>query len=192
MSTTRRKMLAADEAIANRVAEMAKRRERTVYQTVNNILELALKADQMGLALEEVIDNREMLERAKAMGLTFTMERLLYQMTDLAYDKSKKSLSELWMETGRWYGKYFSNNNKGGLEAFKEAMTLLTLGNPVFTMENSRNGNIKVTCVGENYSEGFTELQGLFIEGALDSLGYRLADKENSKGILRLNFEKSK
>jgi hypothetical protein len=82
MSTTRRKMLAADESIANRVAEMAKRRERTVYQTVNNILELALKADQMGLALEEVIDNREMLERAKSMGLTFTMERLLYQMTD--------------------------------------------------------------------------------------------------------------
>ena len=52
MSTTRRKMLAADETLANRVVDIAKRREQTAYQTVNKILEQAIKADSMGLALE--------------------------------------------------------------------------------------------------------------------------------------------
>jgi len=42
-------MLAADEDIANKIVEMAKRREWTVYQTLNEILEQALRVDGMGL-----------------------------------------------------------------------------------------------------------------------------------------------
>ena len=64
-------MLAADESIANKIVEMAKRRELTVYQTVNDVLEQAVRADEMGLSLIEVVDEREMLEKAKKMGFTF-------------------------------------------------------------------------------------------------------------------------
>ena len=126
--STRRKMLAADESIANKIVEMAKRRELTVYQTVNDVLEQAVRADEMGLSLIEVVDEREMLEKAKKMGLTFFIEGLLYDMVDLTYSNTHEQLSELCLETGRWYGKYFAGKADDGMSAFNEAMRYIALG----------------------------------------------------------------
>jgi len=187
---SKRKMLAADEDIANKVAEMAKRRDMTVFQTVNDILEQALRADQMGLVLGEVIDNRGMLESAKKTGFAFTIERLLYDSVDLAHKQAKKQLSQMWFDMGRWYGNYFNNRNRNGLDGFEEAMELLTLGTSEFSIEKTRNGKLSASCVGERFTTGFTEVFSLFIEGVFQVFGYDLADKENSKGIIRLIFEK--
>ena len=188
--STRRKMLAADEDIANKIVEIAKRRGSTVYQTVNDILEYAVEVDQMGLMLGDVVDDREMLEKAKKMGFTFTIEKLLYDVVDEAYSHDKNQLSEMWLETGRWYGKYFSTKSEDGIDAFKEAMQLLTLGTSVFTIEKSKGDGVSLSCVGERFTPGFTEVYSHFMEGVFDTFGFKLAEKENSKGIIRLRFEK--
>ena len=188
--STRRKMLAADEDIANKIVEMAKRREWTVYQTVNEILEQALRADGMGLFLADVVDEREMIEKAKKMGFTFAVENLLYDVVDMAYTKDKKRLSEMWLEVGRWYGKFFSSRADDGVDAFTEAMSLLTLGNSVFKIEKGRGNSVSVSCVGEGFTPGFTEVYSLFMEGIFEALGMELVNKENSDGIIRLRFQK--
>lgn len=187
-----RKMLAAEEEIANRVVEMAKRRGATVFQTVNDILEQALRADGMGLVLKEVLDRRGMLERAREMGVTFTVERLLYEVVDLAHDRAKNRLSQMWLETGRWYGKYFSNKSEDGLTALRGAMELLTFGTSEFALEEGRGGVVSVSCVGERFTPGFTNVFSLFMEGVFEALGYRPVAKEVSKGIIRLRFERSR
>ena len=187
--STRRKMLAADEDIANKVVEVAKRRGSTVYQTVNDILEQALRVDGMGLALSEVIDTREKLEKAKNMGLTFTIERLLYEMMDIAHEQVEEKADDLWLETGRWYGKYFSSKNSDAVKAFEEAMELLTLGNPVFIVERKDGGKLSVSCVGEQFTDGSTQMYDLFIQGAFETFGWELVKRDNSKGIVRLLFQ---
>lgn len=187
----RRKMLAADEDTANMVVEMAKRRGSTVFQTVNDILEQALRADGMGLALKEVLDRRWMLERARQVGLTFTVERLLYDVVDVAYDHAKKQLSQMWLEMGRWYGKYFSNKGEDSIGAFRDALELLTLGTSEFALEEDR-GAISIACVGERFTPGFTDVFSLFIEGVFEAFGFRRSSREVSKGIIRLRFERSR
>lgn len=182
-------MLAADEDLANKIVEIAKRRGLTVYQTVNDLLEQALRVEQMGLMLSDVVDDREMLERAKGMGFTFTIEELLYDVVDVAYSHAKKQLSDMWLDMGRWYGKYFSGKSEDGVEAFEEAMSLLTLGTSVFNIERGKKGGVSVSCVGERFTPGFTDLYSLFIEGVFDALGFQLVEKENHKGIIRLRFE---
>jgi hypothetical protein len=187
--STRRKMLAADEDIANKVVDVAKRRGSTVYQTVNDILSQALRVDGMGLALSEVIDTREKLEKAKNMGLTFTIEKLLYEMMDIAHEQVEEKADDLWLETGRWYGKYFSSKNSDAVKAFEEAMELLTLGNPVFIVERQNGGKLSVSCVGEQFTDGSTQMYDLFIQGAFETFGWELVKRDNSKGIVRLLFQ---
>lgn len=182
-------MLAADEDIANKIVEVAKKRGSTAYQTVNDILEQALRVDGMGLALSEVIDTREKLEKAKNMGLTFTIEKLLYEIMDIAYEQVEKKADELWLETGRWYGKYFSSKNSDAVKAFEEAMELLTLGNPVFSVERQNGGKLSVSCVGEQFTDGSTQMYDLFIQGAFETFGWELVKRDNSKGIVRLLFQ---
>lgn len=185
-------MLAADEDIANRVAEVAKQRGATVFQTVNDILEQALRADVLGLGLEEVIDKRGMLVKAKEVGFTFTVERLLYQVVDTAYDHAKNLMSEIWLEEGRWYGKYFQNKGGDYIGAFNEAMELLTFGTSEFSVEEEVEDTVSVSCVGERFSKGFSDVFSLFITGIFEALGYEKVFGDVSKGIIRLRFKLSR
>jgi len=186
--SSRRKMLAADEDIANKIVEIAKRRGSTVYGTLNEILQQALRADEMGLNLNYVIENREKMETAKGMGFTFTIEKLLYEMVGLAHDKAGEELAEIWLETGKWYGRYFADKGGDTIDSFRKAMELLSLGNPVTSIEKQNGGRLIVSCVGELYTDGFTEMHGLFIRGVLETFGWELDETENSKGMIRLTF----
>lgn len=188
--STRRKMLAADERIAKKIVEIAQRRGSTVFQTVNDILDQAVKADAMGVLLSEVIDDREVLERAKKKGFTFTVEKLLYEMVDLAFDHVKDPISEMWFETGLWYGEYFASRNSEPLREFREAMKLLNLGTSEFSVETGKSGDVSVTCVGEAFTSGYTEALSFLIEGIFKGLKFNLKEKENLKGIIRLKFSK--
>ncbi len=188
---TRRKMLAAEEDIANQVVDLANRKGLTVFQTLNDILEQALRVDGMGLTLEDVIEKRVVLERARGTGLTFTVEHLLYDVVDMAYDEAGEKLSAMWREMGNWYGKYLQSKTDRPVEAFEEVMELLTFGTSEFSLERGREGNLSVSCVGERYTKGFTEVLSQFIEAALEALGYGRKEKETSKGIIRIRFEKS-
>jgi len=96
-------MLAAQEDIANRIVELAKRKDMTVYQTVNDILEQALRVEELGMSLGQVVDERWMLERAQETGFTFTIEQLLYRIVDEAFDSNREKLTEIWREMGHWY-----------------------------------------------------------------------------------------
>jgi hypothetical protein len=181
-------MLAADEKLANKVAELASRRGLTVRQTVNDILEQALSVEEAGISLKEVVEERWMLEKAQEIGFTFVPERLLYQVVDAAYGQGGKQLSENWRGVGRWYGKYFSAKTDKPLDAFKEAMGLLTFGASGFSLEKQKDDRLAVTCVSERFTEGFTEVFSLFIEGVLEVLDYEVSDREVSKGIIKLKL----
>ncbi len=184
-----RKMLAADEEIANKIVEIAKRRGSTVYGTLNEILEQALRADGMGLNLNYVIENREKMEKAKGMGFTFAIEKLLYEVVELAHEKAGEELGEIWLETGKWYGRYFADKGDDPIESFREALELLCLGNPVTSIEKQDGGRLVVSCVGELYTEGFTEMYGLFIRGAMETFGWEHVETENGRGMIRLTFK---
>ncbi len=187
----RRKMLAADEDLANRVVELAKRRGVTVFQTVNEILEQALRVEEAGLRLREVVEERGFIERARRLGFTFTVERLLYEVAELAYERARGEASQMWLEMGRWYGKYLDSMGKERLRAFREALELLALGPPELEVREGRGGQVSISLIGERFTHGYLSLLSLFVEGVLESFGYRVNSREVSKGLLRMSFERA-
>lgn len=182
----RRKMLAADEELANKIVEMAKRRGATVFQTVNLILEQALRAEEMGTSLREVVDKRWMLEKARGLGLVFAPERLLYEMVDLAYNRARKRASKMWFEVGQWYGEYFSDKDEP-LKAVEEALELLTFGNSYYSLRDDGDA-VSLSIVGDRFTEGYTEALSLFIEGVFKALGYEADSREVSRGAIHYRF----
>lgn len=182
-------MLAAQEDIANRIVKLAQRKDMTVYQTVNDILEQALRVEEVGINLKQVVDERWMLERAQETGFTFTIEQLLYRIVDKAYELDKEKHTEIWREIGHWYGKYYQSKHDEPLEAFKEALDLFTLGTSEYNLENN-NRNLKFSFIGEKLTPGYIELYSIFIEELLNVLGYKLLDKEINRGIIKLEMRR--
>ena len=189
MSTARRKMLAAQEDIANEIVGLANRKDMTVYQTVNDILEQALRVDKMGFTLEEVVEERWMLERAREIGFTFTIEHLLYLTVDSAYGENPKKFSDIWREMGHWYGKYFQSKHEDPMEAFRAALDLFTIGTAEYSLD-AKSRIISLSFIGEKLTPGYTDLFSEFIEELLSVLGYKLKDKELLKGILKMEFRR--
>lgn len=188
----RRKMLAADEELANRVVELAKRRGVTVFQTVNEILEQALRVEEEGLRLREIVEERGIIERARRLGFTFTVGRLLYEVAELAYERARGQASQMWLEMGRWYGKYLNSMGKENLRAFRDVLELLAFGPPEWEMREGRGGQVSVSLIGEQFTQGYLTLLSLFIEGAFENLGYRVNSREVSRGLLKLSFERAR
>ena len=188
-SLSRRKMLAAQEDIANRIVELAQRKDMTVYQTVNDILEQALRVEELGMSLRQVVDERWMLERAQETGFTFTIEQLLYRTVDEAYESDKEKYSAIWREMGHWYGKYYQAKHEQPLDAFKEALELFTLGTSEYTLENN-NRDLTFSFIGEKLTPGYIELFSVFIEELLAVLGYKIKIKEINRGIIKLEMSR--
>ena len=80
------------------------------------MLEQALRAEEQGLTLKEAVDRGDKMDRARDMGLTFTVEHLYYQVVESAFSKDKQIVKDLWRDMGFWYGKYFLSK---GNEPFK-------------------------------------------------------------------------
>ncbi|MCW4049831.1 MAG: hypothetical protein NWE89_08855 [Candidatus Bathyarchaeota archaeon] len=188
-STSRRKMLAAQEDIANQIVELAKRKDMTVYQTVNDILEQAMRVEGIGLSLKQVVDERWMLERAKEIGFTFTIEQLLIQIVDGAFVENKEKFTVILREIGHWYGKYFDAKHDEPLQAFRDAMELFCLGDMEYSLEQG-NRELSLTLIGEKLTPGYTELFSVMTEELLTVLGYKLKDKELRKGMLKLEMKR--
>jgi hypothetical protein len=182
-------MLAAQEDIANRIVELAKRKDMTVYQTVNDILEQALRVEEFGMSLRQVIDERWMLERAQETGFTFTVEQLLYRIVDEAYESDKENYTEIWREMGHWYGKYYKAKHDEPLAAFKEALELFTLGTSEYNLENT-NRRLTFSFIGEKLTPGYIELFSVFIEELLSVFGFKLKEKEINRGIIKLEMDR--
>jgi hypothetical protein len=182
-------MLAAQEDIANRIVDLAKRKDMTVYQTVNDILEQALRVEEFGMSLRQVVDERWMLERAQETGFTFTIEQLLYRIVDEAYDSDKDKFTNIWREMGHWYGKYYKAKHDEPLAAFEEALELFTLGTSEYNFENSTR-KLTFSLIGEKLTPGYIELFSIFIEELLAVFGFKLKDKEINRGIIKLEMNR--
>ncbi len=186
-SPSKRKMLAAQETIANRIVELAKRKDMTVYQTVNDILEQALKVEDLGMSLSQVVDERWMLERAQETGFTFTIEQLLYRIVEDAYDENSKKSAKVWKEMGNWYGKYYQAKFEEPIDAFKEALELFTLGSSEYTLELT-DRELSFNLIGEKLSIGYLELFSVFVEELFSVLGFNVKDKEIKRGIIKMEL----
>lgn len=185
----KRKMLAAEENLANRVAKIAEKRGVTVYQTVNDMLEQALRAEEQGLTLKEAVDRGDKLDRAREMGLTFTVEHLYYQIIESAYSKDKLMIRDLWRDMGFWYGKYFMGKGTEPVKTLTDALIFLTYGSQ-FLIEQGKKSQMIINCINEKYTKGYMEVFSVFIESAFGVLGYKTIENYTDRGMIRIILEK--
>jgi hypothetical protein len=182
----KRKMLAARLDLADKISEIASRRG-TLYDYVNDVLEQAIRAEDLGLTLKDVLDDRWLIKMAKDAGFVLTPEKIVYGLAESAYKQvGKEELANVWFETGQWYGRYYDS-----LAKFESAAKRYFWDISEFKI-SQEGGHVELTCLSSKFSAAYTELFSKFLEGVLTSMGYDLKRSEVSKGIISLKFVKSK
>jgi hypothetical protein len=182
----RRKSFAAREDFLNRINKIAKASDLSLYGFVNEVFELTLRANELGVNLSTLIDSRELLKSARENGFTLGLERLWYEMAELAYAKAKNKSLKSWFDAGVWFAKrYVTGETDEPFEAFKKDLKDFTWNVPELEV-SKKAGKVSVRIVSPRFTEAYTFLFLSFLEGALETFGYKIDSKEISRGIICL------
>lgn len=182
----KRKALMARLDLADKISEIALRKG-TLYDYVNDVLQQAVRAEDLGLSLRNVLDDLWLIKTARDSGFTVIPEKIIYSLAEqISGKKAEKRLKNLWYETGQWYGKYYET-----IDQMERSIRKCFWDIAEFSIKKE-NGLLTVTCLSSKFSSSYTELFGKFLEGIFNSLGYELKKGEVSKGIILLVFISSK
>jgi len=185
--SAKRKTFVTREDLINRLSEIARARGHSLYETVNELIELAITAEDLGLTLKRIVEERHMTETARKSGFALGLENLWYEMADISYDTKKRQALKSWFDNGVWFAKrYTTSNNVDALGAFSTDLKLFTWNAPEFRIEKSKN-NVAVRVASPIYSEPYTYLFASFLECAFCAFGYKITSSEIKNGIIRLD-----
>ena len=182
----KRKSFAARGDLLEGMNKVAKERDLSLYGFVNEVFELTLRANELGVNFRSLIDSRELLKAAMESGFTLGLESLWYEMAELAYAKAKKKSLKTWFDAGVWFAKrYVTGETDDPFEAFKKDLKDFTWNIPEIDVTKKAD-NVSVRIVSPRLPESYTLLFTSFLEGALETFGYKIDSKEVSRGIICL------
>jgi len=167
--------------------EIAKENELSLYGFVNQVFALTLRANELGINLNTLVDSRELLKSARERGFTLGLERLWYEMAELAYGKSEKKSLKSWFDAGVWFAKqYVTAEIDEPFEVFKNDLKIFTWNVPELELDREEDA-VSVRVMSPRFTDAYTFLFTSFLEGALEAFGYKVGGKEISRGIIRLD-----
>ena len=186
MASSKRKMLAAREDLADRISQIAVDKGFTVFGMVNKLLELAIRADDMGVGLEKAVDNYELINAVRTASFTLVLESLLYDTAEIAFERTRERTLRVWFEAGNWIGKeYLSKETEDPLVVICSNLKAFSWNIPDFTLDK-KGKDVSVRVLSPRFSESYTFLFTRFIEGILEAFDYKVTFKEVGKGNIRI------
>jgi len=182
----KRKTLFAREDLANRLSLIAKQHGYSLYNLVNEILELAIRAEDEGVNLRKIFEESLILKTAKREGFILGLENLWYDISEIAYEKARDEALKRWYEAGVWLAKrYATSGAENPFEAFKRSLLAYSWNVPDLKITENEN-HVSIRMISPRFTDSYATLYSAFLEGALKTLGYEILGMEVSTGMIRL------
>jgi len=186
----RRKMLAARDDLVDRISEIADSKGFTLFGLINSLLELAVKVENMGISLEEAVDQHEAIRAVRDASFTLVLESLLFETAEIAYRRAKDKALKIWFEAGVWVAKrYITRGIEDPFAAVGKDLKAFSWNTPEFTIERLEK-EVSVRVLSPRFSESYTLLFNRFLEGILETFDYSITYKEVGRGNIRLEAVK--
>ncbi|MCW4017889.1 MAG: hypothetical protein NWF00_04315 [Candidatus Bathyarchaeota archaeon] len=190
MVSGRRKMLAARDDLADKIGKIAATRGFTLFSMLNDLIDLAVKADSLGISLKEAVDSYALAKEVRDASFTLVLESLLYETAEIAYDSDKEKTLKTWFEAGVWIAqRYIARGVKDPLAAYERELKVFGWNIPGITMQRSGEG-VSFRILSPRFSEAYTILLNRYLEGILSGLGYEVTFNEVGRGNIRLEAVK--
>jgi len=184
--STGRKMLAAREDLADKMSAIAAARGLTLFSVINELLEVAIKVEDMGISLRETVDAYELTREAQNSSFTLVLESLLYDTADLATEKANSETLKTWLDAGVWVARrYLARGEKDPLGAYEREVKVFGWNISSFTL-NRVGQKVAIRMVSPRFSKNYTVLFSRYLMGILKGSGYEVTFNEVGRGNIRL------
>jgi hypothetical protein len=179
-------MLAAREDLADKMSAIAAQRGLTLFSLINELLEVAIKVDDMGISLRETVDAYELTREAQNASFTLVLESLLYDTADLATEKANSETLKIWFDAGVWVARrYLARGEKDPLGAYEREVKVFGWNISSFTLDRM-GPKVAIRMVSPRFSKNYTVLFSRYLMGILKGSGYEVTFNEVGRGNIRL------
>jgi hypothetical protein len=189
MTSKGKKLVAVRGDLLAKVVRIANRQGKTLFAFTNELLEQAIKADEMRSTLPTIVDSYELIKMEKETGSIIVPAEILSFLVEKLYPLEKNTLKEKWYKSGEWYGKYLLAKfpNRDFLEVLRKSLITCAWG--VTDIDLFREGNsIKLRCATPYFPLEGTELFSKFLEGLMSAIGFKTSSKDYRKGMILMDF----
>lgn len=179
-------MLAARDDLADKMGKVAEQRGFTLFAMINDLLDLALKVDGMGITLKEAVDAYELTKEVRDASFTLVLESLLYDNAEIAYEADSAKTLKTWFDAGLWVARrYIARGVKDPLGAYERELKVFGWNVLGVTIERSGQG-VSIRILSPRFSKTYTILFNRYLEGILEGCGYEVSFNEVGRGNIRL------
>ena len=182
-----KRLIPIPEALLSGLMNAASKEGKPLNRYIEDSLQQAIKVFENGQTLEDMIRYFEILQSQKASGAAFTPLFVFDFLTRKVYATDKEKLLDVWYESGKWYGKYFTEKFKDPVQALAELLQVARWDLNEVNVNGSGN-SVKLRCTSVALSKEGTELLLKFIEGALENMNRKLVKSEFMKGLIIVEF----
>jgi len=190
---SRRKFLAAEGRLVQEIIKVANKNGKTVYSFINEILELVLEAEKMGVPLKEIIEYYKLADIERKSGGITTRKDIMNYLISKVYPAEKDEMLKKWYESGLWYGTYLliKFEKEKSIEMLQKLFRTLAWGISDITI-SAEEDRLHLRCTApEHQTVEETELFSKFLEGAIHSLGYETTKRKILKGLILLDCKQT-
>jgi hypothetical protein len=183
-----KKLVSVSENLLDAAAKVSREEGVPMGKLVENLLEQAIKVNKLRYRSDQMADFFDVLQTNRVLGGLFVPTSVLdYMLEKCRVDSAE--LQTLWLESGKWTGKYLTEKFPDPLVAFERFLRLSRWDLNEVDVKLSGDA-IKIQCVSTVMSLESTNMLSKFIEGALEGIGYKLAGKDCLKGMLIMSFKR--
>ena len=188
-SSREKKLIRVPSDIVAKLNEAANKAGKSFYDYTSELLEQALRCNEFGRPLKEIMDFFELMTLQRNAGLIITFSDLLNYLISLLYPKQERELHEKWYEAGVWYGTYLQVKfrNRNILDVFAKILSESWWELNEVNLAKEREG-FTLRCVSFTLSLERTKLLTSFLEGVINSIGYEVLEKDCIRGMIILHF----
>lgn len=176
--------------ILSHINRIANREGKTITTFVNEVLEQSIRVYDMKLTLTEVVDIYTLTRMSREGGNLVLPRDVVRYLISKVYYSNRDELLQVFHDAGAWFGKYILA--RIGSENLVERLQQILYVN-IWDLNEvyvNKDGNtISIRCVAPQLSVEETELLASYVDGMLDSIGFKQVEREIIRGIIIIKVE---
>jgi hypothetical protein len=183
-----KKLVVVRSDILEKIQEMARKENKTLFAIINEILQDALMADESRATIGDLARFYQLMKVEKDSGALIIPADLLLKLIQRSENNEK--LKSEWFLAGEWYGKYLTAKFERPLEVLPALLSTCLWHLSEVKVEVRTEGRTFVNMIAPNIDQQVLELTGKYLEGMMNALGYRAVKSDIVRGVAILEFLK--
>jgi len=183
------KLILLSSDLVDRVKEASVKRGVSLTDFAEESLQQALRSAELGVSITEAVDTYRMVAIQRGAGSMSVPRTSLGYLIEKLNASHVGDLQNIWNEAGIWYGRYLMSKMKPEetLSFFEKELQL------TWNLDEARiEGKDEITVKFTSFlmSAEMTDLLLKYIDGVMESLGYRMVERDYLRGMGTLRYQR--